>query len=83
MIVFWRMSKVRDISLRQADSEGNTNRDPSCKARFGWYLEDAPISCVGLRDFAELTQVTDGIDRVIDMQDLIVIECSILEHGSV
>lgn len=50
MIVFCRMSKMRGISWRQADLEGKTNRDPSCKARFGWYLEDAPISYVGLRD---------------------------------
>ena len=67
----------------QDDSEGNTNRDPSCKARFGWYLEDAPISFVSLRGLAEQTQVPDGVDRVINMQNLIVIECSIMELESV
>lgn len=84
MIVFCRMSKMGGgVSWSQADSEGNTNRDPSCKARFGWYLENAPISFVSLRGVAELTQVPDGIDRVIHMQNLIVIECSVIESESV
>lgn len=62
-----------------------TNLNPSCKARFGLYLEDTPINLISPSHGARggLTEIPYWVNRVVDVQHLVVVECSIVNISEV